>query len=417
MRADGLNGGSIGLALRVSRPQAMGALLRQFGELDRAEDAFQEASLRALEHWPSQGLPRDPAAWLIRVGRNAGIDEVRRRNRFVALPDEEMPTEVTMDMDAILADQVDTGCFGDDVLRLLFTCCHPALPLPHQIALALRIVSGLTVSEIARAFLVGESAMEQRITRAKRKISAERLRLEVPGQAEREQRVHAVASMIYLLFNEGYAASGGEVHIRGPLCVEAIRLSRLLLRLFPTKPEIMGLTALLLLQHARTDARLDDRGAIILLDQQDRSRWDQRLIAEGLVLVEKAFRHRKPGTYQIQAAIAAVHSRAEHPDATDWAEIDRLYAVLERIQPSPVVSLNRAVAIAKTRGPEAALTALAPLEQRLASYFPFVGLKGALLKQSGRPAEARLALERALTLARTRAETDHIRNQLDSLGS
>ena len=401
-------------ALTAARPQVLSALLRYFRDLDRAEEAFQEASLRALKHWPVHGPPRDPAAWLILVGRNAALDEVRRRRAEEPLPPEELISDLD-DAETALAERLDGTHYRDDVLRLLFICCHPDLPATQQIALALRIVSGLSVREIARAFLVSESAMEQRITRAKRRVGAAGVAFETPGPAERAERIAAVAAMIYLLFNEGYSASGGQAHIRLPLCEEAIRLARLLLRLFPAEPEIMGLAALLLLQHARAPARLDADGAIVLLEDQDRRAWDAPLIAEGLVLVEKALRHRRPGPYQVQAALAAVHARAARPEDTDWAEIDRLYAVLERLQPSPVVSLNRAVAVAKVRGAAAALTMIEPLAGPLAGYFHFFGLKGALLRELGRTEEARVAFDRAIALANTAAEATHIRLHLDRL--
>jgi RNA polymerase sigma-70 factor, ECF subfamily len=401
-------------ALASARPQALGALLRYFRNLDRAEEAFQEACLRALRNWPVNGPPRDPAAWLIFVGRNAALDQVRRQSSEEPLPPEELISD-REDAEAALAERIDSSHYRDDVLRLLFICCHPELPATQQIALALRIVSGLSVKAIARAFLVSESAMEQRITRAKRRIAGAQVPFETPGPVERAERVAAVAAMIYLLFNEGYAASGGEAHIRVPLCEEAIRLARLLLGLFPAEPEIMGLTALLLLQHGRTPARLDAEGAIVLMEDQDRSLWNQRMLAEGLVLVEKALRHRRPGAYQIQAAIAAAHARAARFEDTDWAEIDRLYALLEICQPSPVVTLNRAVAIAKARGPADALAMIEPLAEPLAGYFHFFGVRGALLLELGRAEEARVAFDRAIALAHTPAEAAHIRLHLDRL--
>jgi RNA polymerase sigma-70 factor, ECF subfamily len=403
-------------ALAAARPQALGALLRYFRDLDRAEEAFQEACLRALRHWPVNGPPRDPGAWLILVGRNAALDEVRRRSSEQPLPADELISDLD-DTETAIAERLDSSHYRDDVLRLLFVCCHPELPVTQQIALALRVVSGLSVKEIARAFLVSESAMEQRITRAKRRVAAAHVPFETPGAIERAERLGAVAAMIYLLFNEGYSASGGDAHIRVPLCEEAIRLARLLLRLFPAEPEIMGLTALLLLQHARAAARLDAEGNIVLLEDQDRRLWDRALIAEGLVLVEKALRHRRPGAYQAQAAIAAVHARAARAEATDWAEIDRLYGVLERVQPSPVVTLNRAVAVAKVQGPAAALAMIEPLAERLSGYFHFFGLKGALLKELDRAEEARVAFDRAIALANTAAEAAHIRMHLDRLAA
>jgi len=285
----------------------------------------------------------------------------------------------------------------------------------QQIALALRVVSGLSVREIARAFLVSESAMEQRITRAKSRVARADVPFEAPGAVDRAERLGAVAAMIYLVFNEGYSASGGDQHVRAPLCDEAIRLSRLLLALFPSEPEIMGLTALMLLQHARAPARLDADGAIVLLEDQDRSRWDREMIAEGLALIEKARRHRSPGSYQIQAAIAGVHAHAQKFGDTDWSEIDQLYASLEQLQPSPVVTLNRAVAVSKVQGPAAALAMIEPLAAPLAGYFHFFGLKGGLLTQLGRGQEARAAFDQAIALAHTPAEAAHIRLHLDRL--
>jgi len=298
----------IDAALSAARPKAVGALLRYFRDLDQAEEAFQEACLRALKTWPVNGPPRDPAAWLILVGRNVALDDVRRRSKTQALPPEEILSDLD-DAEADLAERLDSAHYRDDVLRLLFICCHPDLPAVQQIALALRIVSGLTVGEIARAFLVGEAAMEQRITRAKSRVAAAAVPFETPGAVERSERLGSVAAMIYLLFNEGYSATGGSAHVRASLCEEAIRLARLLLGLFPGEPEIMGLTALLLFQHARARARLDSDGNIVLLEDQDRGLWNRDMIAEGLALVDKALRHRRPGSYQVQAAIAALHAR------------------------------------------------------------------------------------------------------------
>ena len=403
----------IDAALSGARPRAVGALLRYFRDLDTAEEAFQDACLRALRTWPVNGPPRDPAAWLIMVGRNAGIDGARRRAKQTALPDEAELSD-TEDAETPLAERLDGADYRDDVLRLLFICCHPDLPATQQIALALRIVSGLSVRQIARAFLVGESAMEQRITRAKAKIAASGVPFETPGPVERAERVAAVAAMIYLLFNEGYSA-GGRQEDRAQLADEAIRLARLLLRLYQTEPEIMGLTALLLLQHARSAARFDDAGEIILLDDQDRSLWNAALIGEGLALVDKAMRHRRPGPYQIQAAIAALHGRAARAEDTDWRGIVALYEALEQHTPSPVITLNRAVAVSKTEGPQAALDLIAPLEARLTGYFHFHGVRGALLLQLGNEAGARTAFNQAIALANTPAEAAHIRGHLDRL--
>jgi len=399
-------------ALTAARPQAIGALLRYFRDMDRAEEAFQDACLRALKSWPENGPPRDPTAWLILVGRNAALDGVRKQSHTTPLPPDEEISDLG-DAESALAERLDGSHYRDDVLRLLFICCHPDLPATQQIALALRIVSGLTVAQIARAFLVREAAMEQRITRAKARIAKADVPFEAPGPAERAERVAAVAAMIYLLFNEGYSA--GQDPARAPLCDEAIRLARLLLRLFQTEPEVMGLTALMLLQHARLKARFDPSGEVILLDDQDRALWNTNLISEGLALIDKAMRHNRPGPYQVQAAIAATHSRAATAADTDWAGIDGLYLALERMQPSPVITLNRAVAVAKLHGPAAALAMIEPLEMQLAGYFHYFGAKGAFLLQLGRKNEARQAFDRAIALANTPAEAAHIRQHLDRL--
>ena len=276
----------IDAALTSARPQAVGALLRYFRDLDTAEEAFQNACLRALKNWPQNGPPRDPAAWLIMVGRNAAIDEVRRKRKQAPLPEDAVISDLD-DVEERLADRLDGSHYRDDILRLLFICCHPDLPATQQIGLALRIVSGLTVKQIARAFLVSEAAMEQRITRAKARVADADVPFETPGAVERSERLAAVAAMIYLIFNEGYSASGDTEQARRPLCEEAIRLTRLLLRLFPGEPEIMGLTALCLLQHARAPARFNSAGEVILLDDQDRSLWNQNMIAEGLALIPR----------------------------------------------------------------------------------------------------------------------------------
>lgn len=407
--------GWVDAVLTAARPQAVGALLRYFRDLDTAEEAFQEACLRALKAWPQNGPPRDAAAWLIFVGRNAAMDDVRRRAKQVALPDEAAISDLG-DAESDLADRLDGEQYRDDILRLLFVCCHPDLPATQQIALALRIVCGLSVKQIARAFLVGEAAMEQRITRAKARIGAAGLPFETPGPVERAERLSTVAAMIYLVFNEGYSARADETATRGTLAEEGIWLVRLLLRVFPQEPEVMGLAALMLLQQARASARFDDKGGIILLEDQDRRLWDDKRIAEGLALIDKAMRHRRSGPYQVQAAIAALHARAKRVQDTDWAQIDLLYANLERLQPSPVVTLNRAVAVNKVRGPAAALEMIEPLGPKLSGYFYFHGVKGALLQQLDRRAEARAAFDRAIALANTPAEAAHIRQHLDHLG-
>jgi RNA polymerase sigma-70 factor (ECF subfamily) len=402
----------ISATLTAARPQAIGALLRYFRDLDMAEEAFQEACLRALKNWPRNGPPRDPAAWLILVGRNAALDSARRSKRQAPLPADEAISDLD-DVETPLAERLDASHYRDDVLRLLFICCHPDLPDTQQIALALRIVSGLSVKQIARAFLVGEEAMERRITRAKARVAKADVPFETPGAIERSERLALVAAMIYLVFNEGYSA--GEVSARAQLCNEAIRLARLLLRLFQSEPEIMGLAALMLLQHARAAARFDAEGESILLEDQDRTLWDGKLIAEGLALIDKAMRRRQPGPYQIQAAIAALHARAARPEETDWVEIDALYAALERLQPSPVVTLNRAVAVSKIRGAAAALDMIEPLASRLSGYFHFFGAKGAFLLQLDRKEEARTAFNQAIALASDASQAAAIRRYLDRL--
>ncbi|WP_367718488.1 RNA polymerase sigma factor [Nitratireductor sp. GISD-1A_MAKvit] len=402
--------------LTGARPQAMGALLRYFRDLDRAEEAFQEACLRALKTWPVKGPPRDPTAWLIFVGRNAALDTLRRDSRNTVLPPEDRISNLD-DAEANMAERLDGAHYRDDILRLMFVCCHPELPATQQVALALRIVSGLSVGEIASAFLIGERAMEQRITRAKRRVGEASVPFAPPDAAERSKRLGSVAAMIYLIFNEGYSASSGEEIVRAPLCDEAVRLGRLLLRLFPSEPEIMGLLALMLLQHARSPARTDAEGNVVLLEDQDRNLWNRNAIEEGLALVDKALRHGHPGPYQIQAAIAAVHIRASTPEKTDWEEIDLLYQLLEHQTPSPVITLNRSVAVSKIRGPEAALQIITPLADRLSGYFYFHGVRGAYLSEIGHAEEARKAFDRAIALARTPMEAAHIRQHLDRLAT
>jgi RNA polymerase sigma-70 factor (ECF subfamily) len=404
----------IDAALTSARPQAVGALLRYFRDLDTAEEAYQEACLRALKSWPQKGPPRDAASWLIMVGRNAALDGKRRQSKQTELPPEDSISD-TDDVETPMAERLDGAHYRDDILRLMFICCHPDLPATQQIALALRIVSGLSVKQIAKAFLVGEAAMEQRITRAKARIAKGETGFETPGPVERAERLAAVMSMVYLVFNEGYSAGPNEAEARARLSEEAIRLGRLLLRLYQTEPEVMGLLALMLLQHARSDARFDADGAIVLLEDQDRTLWNRDMIGEGFALIDKAVRHRRAGPYQIQAAIAATHARAAQPHDTHWAGIASLYEALELMQPSPVVTLNRAVAVSKALGPAEALALIEPLANALGGYFYFFGARGAFLLQLGRNAEAKEAFDRAISLANTAAEAAHIRSQIDRL--
>ena len=346
------------------------------------------------------------------VGRNAALDTKRRNRSIGPLPDADALAD---GRDDLTAERLDESHYGDDILRLLFVCGHPTLPATQQIALALRIVSGLTVEQIAKAFLVSPAAMEQRITRAKRAIAGVAVEFDTPGAAERRTRVAAVSTMIYLMFNEGYGSTPDTAAAREALADEAIRLGRLLLSLFPTDPEVFGLLALMLLQQSRAPARFDTNGEIVLLEEQDRSRWNRTLIDEGRLLLERASVYQNPGPYQLQAAIAALHARASRPEDTSWKEIDSLYQVLEALQPSPVVTLNRAVAVWKLQGPEAALEMIEPLKGELDAYFYLHGVRGTLLKQLHRFDEARDALNRAIALANSVAEAKLVRRELDSL--
>jgi RNA polymerase sigma-70 factor (ECF subfamily) len=404
----------IDTAISGARPKAMAALLRYFRDLDTAEEAFQEACLRALQTWPHKGPPRDPTAWLITVGRNAALNAKRRIRSIGPLPGADALTDAR---DDLTPERLDESHYGDDILRLLFMCGHPTLPATQQIALALRIVSGLTVEQIADAFLVSTAAMEQRITRAKRAIAETSVEFDTPGADERRARLATVSTMIYLIFNEGYGSTPDTAAVREPLADEAIRLGRLLLSLFPTDPEVFGLLALMLFQQSRAPARFDANGEIVLLDAQDRSRWNRTFIDEGRLLLERASFYQSPGPFQLQAAIAALHARATRPEDTAWKEIDALYQVLEALQPSPVVTLNRAVAVWKLQGAEAALEMIEPLRSELDAYFYLHGLRGTLLKELNRLDEARDALNRAIALANSVAEAKLIRRELDSLAS
>lgn len=400
--------------LRDARPTVIAALSRYFQSIDLGEDLFQDAVLAALKTWPEKGVPQDPTAWLIRVGCNRGIDQGRKLARH-SLPDTPLERTDGGHQAQELLNQLDAADYSDDILRLMFTCCHPVLPVAQQIALCLKIIVGMHVHEIAHAFLVQPKTMEKRITRAKKRIAGEDIPYEAPQADQRDSRIKAVATSIYLLFNEGYAASGGEAHIRTPLCHEAIRLSRLLVDIAPKHPEVKGLLALCLLQHARTKARLDAQGQIILLEDQDRSLWDAPAIGEGLTHLHQALNAKQPGPFQIQAAIAAVHAESPSAQATNWSELNRLYQLLEKINPSPVVTLNRAVAVEKCEGPRKALTLLEALEDQLDNYMYFHGLRAALLTRVGAKQQAQQAFERALKLARTPAEEAHLHLQMDKI--
>jgi RNA polymerase sigma-70 factor, ECF subfamily len=402
----------IDLALSGARPKAVAALLRYFRDLDTAEEAFQEACLRALQTWPQKGFPVDPTSWLVTVGRNAALDFKRRNRSIEPLTDADALADPS---DDLTPEGLDEGHYRDDVLRLLFVCGHPTLPATQQIALALRIVSGLSVEQIASAFLVAPAAMEQRITRAKRTIAKVGVEFETPGAAERRTRLAAVLTMVYLIFNEGYGSTPDSAAAREPLADEAIRLGRLLLSLFPTDPEVFGLLALMLLQQSRAPARFDANGDVVLLEEQDRGLWNRTLIDEGRLLLERAAHYQDPGPYQLQAAIAALHLHATTPADTAWQQIDSLYQALEALHPSAVTTLNRAVAVWKLQGAQAALAMIDPLKSELDAYFYFHGVRGTLLKELDRFDEARGALNRAIALAKSVAEAKLIRRELDRL--
>jgi RNA polymerase sigma-70 factor, ECF subfamily len=399
----------------TARPRAMAALARYFQSVDLAEDAFQEACVRALKSWPKQ-MPDDPISWLVLVGRNAGIDALRRQNRERQIRETPDAHEVNFDVEDAYAENLDMSDFRDDVLRLLFMCCHEELQPQDQLALALKVVAGFSVLEISRAFLVKPKTMEQRITRAKKKAASVVAALETPSPLERTERLSAVLTMLYLLFNEGYlSGGGGDVHIKTALCEEAIRLTRLLLVLFPSQPEVMGLLALCLLHSARVEARQTSTGSLISLEDQDRSLWDQPRISEGQSLVDKALRIGKPGIFQIQAAIASVHCMAQKAKETDWEEIVRLYDAFLLLQPSAVVKLNRLVAVSKVLGTEVALAELGELGPELDGYLYYHTTAAAFFEDVGQPEKARSSYKKALTLMPTGAEAVHIRGRLSAL--
>ncbi len=405
-----------GALIAAQRAKVVAALARHFRDVDLAEEAYQDAALRAVKNWPQQGNPRDPAAWLIMVGRNAIIDRLRKQKRFAEYARDNPVEENADDQETLLAEEIDLSGLRDDVLRLMFMCCHEELAVPDQLALALKVIAGFPVDKIARGLMIKPKAMEQRITRAKKKAAAVANRLDTPMLQERAQRLDAVSTMVYLLFNEGYSAGGGDLHIRTELCEEAIRLARLLLEMFPAQPEVMGLLALCLLQHSRWRARMDEDGGLIPLADQDRSKWDAEAIAEGRVLLEKALMRGRPGIYQIQAAIAATHCNAASDASTDWREIANLYGALYALQPTPIVALNRAVAVAKTEGEKSALDLIEPLAAQLDNYLYFHSTRASMLAAVGRKGEARAAYDRALGLEPTTAERAHIEGKIARLG-
>ena len=393
---------------RAESGRSVATLVRLFGSIDIAEEAVQDAFAVALERWPSTGPPPNPGAWITTTARNRAIDRLRRESsrhdrhaKAALLQAEEKPIEPE-------------GPVKDDRLRLIFTCCHPALAPEAQIALTLRLLGGLQTPEIARAFLVQEATMAARITRAKKKIAAARIPYRVPGDAELPDRLKPVLAVVYLIFNEGYIASSGDDFIRADLCAEAIRLARLLAQLMPDEPEVIGLLALLLLTESRRTARTAPNGSLVLLPDQDRGVWDRQLIAEGQTLVRACLRRNQPGPYQIQAAINAVHSDAPSAAQTDWGQILALYDQLLAVAPTPVVALNRAVALAEAKGPGVALAAVDELD--LSDYYLFHSTRAEFLTRLGRHAEAATAYEAALNLASNAAERAFLADRLAAAG-
>lgn len=406
-------GGIVEALYRDDSRRVFATLVRLLGDFDLAEEALHEAFRAALEQWPQDGVPTHPRAWLVSTGRFKAIDVIRRRSRFEALPDDIAEQIVDEFADPAVAN---TEFVEDDRLRLIFTCCHPALSPDAQVALTLREVCGLTTEEIASAFLTGTSTLAQRIVRAKAKIRDARIPFQVPLHDELPDRLDTVLRVVYLVFNEGYSASLGRSLTRCDLSDEAIRLGRLLIQLVP-EPEALGLQALMLLNESRRPARSSADGELILLDEQDRSLWNKDYIKEGLALVEQALSSRKFGPYTLQAAIAAVHAEAPVAGATDWAQIAGLYEVLLRIEPSPIVELNRAVAVAMRDGAAAGLILVDTILIRgdLAEYHLAHSVRADLCRRLGRREEARVSYLRALELVRQEPERQFLARRLESL--
>jgi RNA polymerase sigma-70 factor, ECF subfamily len=386
--------------------RAVAVLVRSFGDIDLAEDAVQDAFARAVQRWPTSGLPPSPAGWIITTARNWTIDRLRREGSR-----EERHAEAMMLYGR--EEPVDEGAVGDDRLRLIFTCCHPALARAAQVALTLRLLGGLTTPEIARAFLVPESTMAQRLVRAKSKIRDARIPYRVPEAADLPERVQAVLTVVYLIFNEGYAASSGERLVRDDLCAEAIRLGRLLMTLMPDEPEVMGLLALMLLAESRRAARTGLGGELVLLTDQDRSLWNRALIDEGHAIVKRCLERDQPGPYQIQAAINAVHCDAPTAADTDWRQILQLYDQLLTFGSNPVIMLNRAVVVAEVDGPEQALALVETLDLR--EYALFHAIRADLLRRLGRGFDAALAYEVAIAKTDNATERDFLKRRLEGL--
>jgi len=399
---------------RVESGRILATLIRLLGDFDRAEEAMHEAFAAALSAWPASGVPGNPRPWLISTARFKAIDTLRRRARVDAAHDELVRFLETQASSADSSSEAES--LEDDRLRLIFTCCHPLLAPEAQVALTLREVCGLTTEEIARAFLVTPATLAQRIVRAKTKIRETPIPYEVPTPEELPERLGAVLQVVYLVFNEGYSAASGAEVTRGELTGEAIRLGRLLMELQP-EPEVIGLLALMLLQESRRAARTSPSGELILLENQDRSLWNREQIAEGVALVERALQSRRFGTYTLQAAIAAVHAQAGTAAATDWRQIAALYDQLVRIQPSPVVQLNRAVAIAMRDGPEAGLARIEAVMEHgiLANYYLAHAARADMCRRLGRTAEARVAYEKALALTQQEPERRFLARRIEEL--
>ena len=406
--------GALEHVYRHERPQILAVLIRLTGDFALAEDAVQEAFAEALTHWRRHGVPPRPAAWITTTARRRAIDVVRRvrnfqRKRAALL---RLAEEVSLDEQVSLPGE--DGTPYDDRLRLIFTCCHPALSLESQIALTLRMVAGLDTREIARAFMCPETTMAQRLVRAKAKIRDATIPFRVPPAAELPERLDAVLAVIYLVFNEGYTSTADAPLVREDLCTEAIRVCRLVAELMPGEAEVEGLLALMLLHHARRAARTGAAGELITLDKQDRTLWDRTPIREGTALVERALRRGRVGTYQIQAAIAALHVQASTPEQTDWPQIAALYALLLRLQPTPVVELNHAVAVGMAVGPEAGLALIAAITQsgRLETYHLLSAARAELLDRCGRSEEAAAEFRRAIQLCTNPVERTHLQHRL-----